>query len=49
MIIYIYNLNLELIGCGDKARVESSIFIDYYVACGYILSSSKLDFAVDSK
>jgi hypothetical protein len=43
MIIYIYDIDLNLVGVGDKIRFEQSIFASYYIACGYILSTSKFD------
>lgn len=42
-VIYIYDFDLNLIGVADPKRFESSIFTQYYIDCGCILSTSRID------
>jgi len=42
MTLYIYNQNLELVGMGDKRRMEAGSIIDIYIGMGYIISASQM-------
>jgi hypothetical protein len=44
---YIYNGNLELVGIADRNRLDESIFGQYYIDSGFIISTSKMDFNED--
>jgi len=42
-MLYIYDLDLNLVGTGSRYLIESSNLMDYYFAQGFIISTSKFD------
>lgn len=42
-MLYIYDLDLNLVGSGPKEFIENGPLFDMYIAQGYIVSTSKFD------
>ena len=42
-MLYIYDINLNLVGSGSKYLIESSNLMDWYFAQGFIISTSKFE------
>ena len=42
-MIYIYDLDCNLIAKGSRKQFENGILDSYYTACGYIISYYKIE------
>lgn len=42
-MLYIYDIDLNLVGTGSRFLMESSNLMDYYLAEGFIISTSLFD------